>query len=155
MAFYESVFIARQDITPQQADELATQFAGIISAQGGSVTKTENWGLKNLAYRIKKNRKGHYILMNIDAPGTAVIELERNMRISEDVLRYMTVRVDELEAGPSAPMRKERDRDYGDRDGFGGGGFGGGSRGGFGGGDRGYRPSARGPRSDSDESTEV
>lgn len=145
MALYEHVFIARQDITPQQVTEMSEAFAGIIAAQGGKVTKTESWGLRTLAYKIDKNRKGHYVLMNIDAPSAAVIELERNQRISEDVLRYMTVKVEELEAGPSAVMRK--DRDYGDRDDFMGGRP---SRGGFGGGggDRGYRPSR--PKSDSD-----
>lgn len=139
MAFYENVFIARQDATPQQVEALAQQFAGIIAAQGGKVTKTENWGLRNLTYKMKKNRKGHYVLMNLDAPAQAVHELERNMRISEDVLRYMTVRVDELEAGPSAVMRKSDDRYDRDDRGFGG------DRGGRGfggdrGGDRGYRP---------------
>lgn len=135
MAFYENVFIARQDATPQQVEALAQQFAGIIAAQGGKVTKTENWGLRNLTYKIKKNRKGHYVLLNIDAPAQAVHELERNMRINEDVLRYMTVRVDELEAGPSAMMRKSDDRFERDDRGFGG------DRGGRGfGGDKGYRP---------------
>lgn len=110
MAFYENVFIARQDATPQQVEALATQFAGIITAQGGKVTKTESWGLRNLAYRMNKNRKGHYVMMNLDAPAQAVHELERNMRINEDILRFMTVRVDELEAGPSAVLRKSEDR---------------------------------------------
>lgn len=126
MAFYENVFIARQDVTPQQVEQMAEQFAGLIAAQGGKVTKTEQWGLRNLAYKINKNRKGHYVLMNIDAPATAVHELERNMRINEDVLRYLTVKVDELEAGPSAMMRKEREYDRGDR--------------GYDRPDRGYRP---------------
>lgn len=138
MAFYEHVFIARQDATPQQVEALATQFAGIIAAQGGKVLKTESWGLRNLTYKMNKNRKGHYVLMNIEAPGQAVHELERNLRISEDILRYMTVRVDELEAGPSAMLRKSDDRFDRDDRGFGGDrggrGFGGG------GGDRGYRP---------------
>ncbi len=138
MALYEHVFIARQDATPQQVEALALQFAGIISAQGGKVTKTESWGLRNLTYKMNKNRKGHYVLMNIDAPAQAVHELERNQRISEEVLRYMTIRVEELEAGPSAMLRKSDDRFDRDDRGFGGDrggrGFGGG------GGDRGYRP---------------
>jgi len=143
MAFYENVFIARQDATPQQVEALAQQFAGIIAAQGGKVTKTENWGLRNLTYKMNKNRKGHYVLMNLDAPAQAVHELERNMRISEDVLRYMTVRVEELEAGPSAVLRKSEDRYERDDRGFGG------DRGGRGfGGDKGYRP--RPSRNDSE-----
>lgn len=133
MALYESVLIARQDVSPQQVEQLATDFAGIITAQGGSVTKTENWGLRNLAYKIKKNRKGYYLLMNIDAPAAAVHEFERVLRINEDILRFMTVRVDELEAGPSAVMRKSDDRYEREDRGFGG------DRGGRGG-DRGYRP---------------
>lgn len=111
MAYYESVFIARQDATPQQVVALAEQLAQLIATQGGKVTKTEQWGLRNLAYRIKKNRKGHYVLMNIDGPAAAVHEMERTLRINEDVLRYMTIRVEEPEAGPSAMMRRERDRD--------------------------------------------
>jgi small subunit ribosomal protein S6 len=131
MPFYENVFIARQDISAAQVEALADTFTGIVAAQGGQVTKREYWGLRNLSYRIKKNRKGHYILFNLDAPPPAVSELERNMRINEDVLRYITVRVDALEEGPSAVMQnrgrgeeRERDRDrdrggrrsYGDRD---------------------------------------
>jgi len=132
MPFYENVFIARQDISAAQVEALADTFTGIVTAQGGQVTKREYWGLRNLAYRIKKNRKGHYILFNLDAPPPAVNELERNMRINEDVLRYITVRVEALEEGPSAVMQnrgrgEERDRDrdrdrggrrggYGDRD---------------------------------------
>lgn len=144
MAFYESVFIARQDVSPQQVEEMATSFAGIITAQGGKVTKTESWGLRTLTYKIKKNRKGHYVLMNLDAPSAAIIEMERNMRINEDVLRFLTVRVDELEAGPSAVLRKSEERGFGDREerGFGG------DRGGAGRPDRGYRP--RPSRNDSE-----
>jgi small subunit ribosomal protein S6 len=123
MAYYESVFIARQDATPQQVVALAEQLAQLIAAQGGKVTKTEQWGLRNLAYRIQKNRKGHYVLMNIDAPAAAVHEMERTLRINEDVLRYMTIRVEEPEAGPSAMLRRERDRDS-DRGGDRGGSFG-------------------------------
>lgn len=111
MSFYESVFIARQDISGQQAEALAEQFSSIVEQQGGKVTKTEYWGLRNLAYRIKKNRKGHYILMNIDAPPETVSELERNMRINEDVIRYLTVRVEELEEGPSIQMQSRHGRD--------------------------------------------
>jgi small subunit ribosomal protein S6 len=110
MPFYESIFIARQDATPAQVETLATQFADLVKAQGGKVTKTESWGLRRLAYRINKNRKGHYVLMNLDAPAPAVHELERNMKISEDVLRFLTVKVDALEEGPSAPLRKQKDR---------------------------------------------
>src|SRR5919206_3194421 len=102
MSFYESVFIARQDIAASQVDALADGFAAVIADQGGQVTKREYWGLRNLSYRIKKNRKGHYVLFNIDAPPAAVTEMERTMRINEDVLRFMTIRVDELEEGPSA-----------------------------------------------------
>jgi small subunit ribosomal protein S6 len=130
MPFYENVFIARQDISAAQVEALADTFTGIVAAQGGSVTKREYWGLRNLAYRIKKNRKGHYILFNLDAPPPAVNELERNMRINEDVLRYITVRVEALEEGPSAVMQnrgrseerdrdRDRDRDRGGRRGFG------------------------------------
>ena len=121
MAFYECVFIARQDISGTQVEAMIETFATLIAEQGGQVTKKEYWGLKNLAYRIKKNRKGHYALMNIDAPSPAVQEMERTMRINEDVLRFLTVRVDELEEGPSAVMqgrgnREERPRRaFGDR----------------------------------------
>lgn len=124
MPLYENVFIARQDISGAQVDALADQFTQLISEQGGEVKKRENWGLRNLAYRMNKNRKGHYVLFNIDAPGSAIAELERTMRINEDVLRYLTIRVDELEEGPSPVMvnrggredRPRRDRDrYDDR----------------------------------------
>jgi small subunit ribosomal protein S6 len=120
MSFYENVFIARQDISSAQVEALADAFAAIVADQGGRVAKREYWGLRNLAYRIKKNRKGHYMLFNLDAPPAAVNELERNMRINEDVLRYLTVRVDVLEEGPSVVMQsrgrgEERDRDR-DRD---------------------------------------
>jgi small subunit ribosomal protein S6 len=110
MALYESVFIARQDISAAQVEALAQKLTAIITEQGGKVTKNEYWGLKNLAYRIKKNRKGHYTLLNIDAPAAAIKEMERNMRIDEDVLRYLTVRVEELEEGPSAMLRSREDR---------------------------------------------
>ncbi len=115
MPFYENVFIARQDVTAAQVESLAEHFTGILSAQGGAVTKKEYWGLKNLAFRIKKNRKGHYMLLNIDAPAAAVQEMERNMRIHEDVLRHLTIRVEALEEGPSAMMRREREGREGGR----------------------------------------
>lgn len=118
--YYESVFIARQDITAAQSESLSETFAGVIAEGGGQVTKTEPWGLRSLSYRIKKNRKGHYVLMNIDAPAEAVHEMERQMRLHEDVLRFMTLRVDELEEGPSAILTRQ-DRDRGDRGGRGGG----------------------------------
>jgi small subunit ribosomal protein S6 len=125
MPLYENVFIARQDISGTQVDALADAFTQLITEQGGEVKKRENWGLRNLAYRMNKNRKGHYVLLNIDAPPPAIAELERTMRINEDVLRYLTIRVDELEEGPSAvmlnrgsredrPRRSDRDR-YDDR----------------------------------------
>ena len=126
MPFYENVFIARQDISSTQAEALTEQFATLIAEQGGKVTKKEQWGLRNIAYRINKNRKGHYVLMNIEAPAAAITEMERQMRINEDVLRYLTVRVEALEEGPSAMLqsrsRDDRD-DRGPRRGFGGGGF--------------------------------
>ncbi|HLJ63261.1 MAG TPA: 30S ribosomal protein S6 [Stellaceae bacterium] len=126
MPFYETVFIARQDISAAQMDTLANIFAAVITDNGGQVPKREYWGLRNLSFRIKKNRKGHYTLFNLDAPPAAVAEMERTMRINEDVLRYMTVRVEALEEGPSVVMQNrgrgdERDRDrprrgFGERD---------------------------------------
>jgi small subunit ribosomal protein S6 len=116
MPFYESVFIARQDISPAQAEALADTFTGILKERGGDVTKREYWGLRSISYRIKKNRKGHYILLNVDAPPAAVQEMERNMRLNEDVLRFMTVRVEELEAGPSMMMQRREERGDRDRD---------------------------------------
>ena len=104
MALYENVFIARQDIAASQVDALIERFEGVITANSGKVTKKENWGLRSLAYRMNKNRKGHYVLFNIDAPAKAVMEMERQMRFDEDVIRYMSVRVEELEEGPSAMM---------------------------------------------------
>ncbi|HXV23283.1 MAG TPA: 30S ribosomal protein S6 [Alphaproteobacteria bacterium] len=119
MAFYENVFIARQEISAAQVDGLADQFTAVLSENGGAVKKKEYWGLKSLAFRIKKNRKGHYVLLNIDAPPAAVHELERQMRINEDILRFLTVRVDELEEGPSAMLqargREDRPRRFDDR----------------------------------------
>lgn len=110
MSLYEHVFLARQDISSQQVDALVEQYHGVIENGGGKVTKTENWGLRALAYRVKKNRKAHYILFNIDAPSAAVTELERLQSLSEDVLRSLTIKVDELEEGQSAVLAK-RDRD--------------------------------------------
>lgn len=104
MPLYENVFIARQDISGTQVDQLADTFTQLIAEQGGEVKKREYWGLRNLAYRMNKNRKGHYILLNIEAPAPAIAELERTMRISEDVLRYLTLRVDALEEGQSPIM---------------------------------------------------
>ena len=116
MALYECVLIARQDISAAQAEQLGEQFAQIIRDNGGQVAKTEYWGLKTLTYKIKKNRKGHYTLFNLDAPAAAVLEMERNMGINEDVLRFMTVRVDALDANPSVMMQSRGERgDRGDR----------------------------------------
>ena len=116
MALYECVLIARQDISAAQAEQLGEQFAQIIRDNGGQVAKTEYWGLKTLTYKIKKNRKGHYTLFNIDAPAAAVLEAERNMSINEDVLRYLTVRVDALDANPSVMMQSRGERgDRGER----------------------------------------
>ena len=110
MPLYEHIYLARQDVSPQQVEELTNNLTEVLTQGGGKVTKNEYWGLKSLSYRIKKNRKAHYSLLNIDAPAPAVAEMERQMRINEDILRFMTVRVDELEEGPSAMMQK-RDRD--------------------------------------------
>jgi small subunit ribosomal protein S6 len=115
MPFYESVFIARQDISAEQADALATDVTNIITSQGGQVTKKEYWGLRTISFKIKKNRKGHYTLLNIDAPAPAILEMERQMRIHEDILRFLTVRVDALEEGPSMMMQRGQDRDRGER----------------------------------------
>jgi small subunit ribosomal protein S6 len=147
MSFYECVIIARQDVASTQVETLAEELATVISAHGGQVTKREFWGLRNIAYRMKKNRKGHYVLFNLDAPSPAVKEFERQMSINEDILRFLTVRVEELEEGPSAVVLSKNQRDERPRreGGFGGsrdGGFGGGGRdGGFGGGSRGPRSS--------------
>jgi small subunit ribosomal protein S6 len=119
MALYENVFIARQDVPATQVETLTTQFSELITAQGGTVQKKEYWGLRSLTFRIKKNRKGHYTLLNIDAPSAAVKELERTMSINEDIIRFLTVRVDELEEAPSAVMQRsseKSDRPGGDRD---------------------------------------
>jgi small subunit ribosomal protein S6 len=120
MALYEHVFLARQDVTAQQVEAMTESYKAVIEAKGGAVTKVEYWGLKSLAFRIKKNRKAHYALFNISGPAAAITEMERQMRISEDILRFMTVRVEELEDGPSVMLqRRDRDRDdeRGDRGG--------------------------------------
>jgi small subunit ribosomal protein S6 len=123
MRYYEHTLIARQDLSPQQAQALAETYSAVLTEHGAEVTKTEYWGLRNLSYRIKKNRKGHYLHLNVRAPADAITELERQERLSDDVLRYLTVKVDQLEEGPSAVMqsrssREERTRrghDDGDR----------------------------------------
>lgn len=139
MALYECVLIARQDVSASQVESLVGDFTKILEDNGGRVAGSEYWGLRTLAYRIKKNRKGHYQMLRIDAPAPAMHELERNMRLSDDVIRYLTVRVDELEEGPSIVMQQRNSRD--DRGGRGdrrGGRFGDGPRGDRG--DRGPRP---------------
>jgi small subunit ribosomal protein S6 len=138
MALYEHVFLARQDVSAQQVEALAEQFKGVIEALGGKVEKTEYWGVKSVAYRIKKNRKAHFTLLNLNAPAAALNELERQEGLNEDILRFLTVRVEELEAGPSAMLRKRDDDERGER----------GDRGG-----RGPRPDRgdRGPRRPRDE----
>jgi small subunit ribosomal protein S6 len=137
MPLYEHVYLARQDVTAQQVEELTAQFKGIIEQMGGKVEKTEYWGVKSLSYRMRKNRKAHFTLMNVDASPAALAEVERQQRLNEDILRYITIRVDEHETGPSAMMRKvDRDRDRDDRRG-----------------DRGHRHDRddRGPRRDRDD----
>ena len=127
MPLYEHVFLARQDLAQAQVDALAENATKILSDNGGKVVKTETWGLKSLAYRIAKNRKAHYVMLDVDAPAPAIAELERQTNINEDVIRFMTIRVDEHESGPSAMMRRDRSGrgDRGDR------------------GDRGERPNFR------------
>ncbi len=111
MPLYEHVFLARQDLSQAQVDALAATATGIVEAGAGKVTKTETWGLKNLAYKIKRNRKAHFVLLNIDAPAGVVAELERQTGINEDVIRWMTVSVETHEEGPSVMMRKnDRER---------------------------------------------
>jgi small subunit ribosomal protein S6 len=142
MPLYEHVFLARQDASPQQVEELTAQMTGVVEQHGGKVTKTENWGVRSLTYRINKNRKAHFVLLNVDAPSAAIAEIERQERINEDVIRYLSVRVEEHEEGPSAMMRKaDRDRERDDR---GGGGYRGDR------GDRGDR-GERGPRRPRDD----
>ena len=148
MPLYEHVFLARQDVTSQQVETMVETYKGVIETNGGTIEKIEMWGVKSLAYRIKKNRKAHFTLLNISAPPAALAEMERQMQISEDVLRFMTIRVEQLEGEPSAMMQKRdrddrKDRDRGERGDRGerrprrdDEGFGGGDRGG----DRGDRP---------------
>ena len=136
MALYEHVFLARQDLSQAQVDALAQTATEIVEAGKGKVVKTEAWGLRSLAYKIAKNRKAHYVMLDIDAPAPALAELERQTGLNEDVLRYMTIRVDAHEAGPSAMMRKSERSERGDR----------GDRG-----DRGPRRDDRGDRGDRPE----
>lgn len=140
MPLYEHTFLARQDVTQAQVEALMKEFASVIEEGKGKVTKQEYWGVKTLAFKIKKNRKAHYAFFNVDAPPAAVAEMERRMGINSDVIRFLTVRVEELETEPSVMMRKQDREDRperGDRGGFGGG------RGGFGG-PRGDRPPREG-----------
>ena len=154
MPLYEHVFLARQDLSAQQVEELTAQYKGVIEQMGGKIAKSEYWGVKSLTYRMRKNRKAHFTLMNVNGPPAAINEIERLERLNEDVLRYLTIRVEEHEEGPSAMMRRaERDRDRDDRRGDRGDRFGDrGDR--FGDrGDRGDRPRDRDrrPREGSDE----
>ena len=134
MPLYEHVYLARQDLSTQQVEELTTLLSGVITQNGGKITKTEYWGLKSLSYRIAKNRKAHLTLLNVEAPSAALNEVERQERLSEDVLRYLTIRVEAHEEGPSAMMRKSDRDDRGER----------GDRGDRG--ERGDRSGDRGPR---------
>ena len=117
MPLYEHVFLARQDVSAQQVEELTAQFKGVIEQLGGKITKLEQWGVKTLSYRLRKNRKAHFTFMNVDAPPAALNEVERQERLNEDVLSYLTVRVEAHEEGPSAMLRKS-DRDRDERGGF-------------------------------------
>jgi small subunit ribosomal protein S6 len=138
MPLYEHVFLARQDLSQAQVDALAENATKIIEENQGKVVKTETWGLRSLAYKIQKNRKAHFVMLDVDAPAPALHELERQTRVNEDVIRYMTIRVDEHEKGPSVMMRKQERSERGDRP----------DRGGFGDrGDRGPRPD-RGDRAE-------
>jgi small subunit ribosomal protein S6 len=116
MSLYEHVYLARQDASAQQVEELTAHLKGVIEGLGGSIAKSEYWGVKSLSYRLRKNRKAHFTLMNVDGPPAAINEIERLERLNEDVLRYLTIRVEEHEQGPSAMMRRaERDRDRDER----------------------------------------
>ena len=141
MSLYETLVLARQDISTTQVEALIEALTGLITENGGSVANTEYWGLRNLAYRIKKNRKGHYVLFHIDAPSAAVAEMERTMRLNDDVLRYMSLKVDEFPDGPSVQMKARSNRDR-DRD----------DRGGDRGGDRRDRPSDKPAQSEGEAS---
>jgi small subunit ribosomal protein S6 len=139
MPLYEHVYLARQDASTQQVEELTAQLKGVIEGLGGTISKNEYWGVKSLSYRLRKNRKAHFTLLNVNAPPAAINEIERLERLNEDVLRYLTIRVEEHEEGPSAMMRRaERDRDRDDRRGDRGDRFG----------DRGDRFGDRGDRGD-------
>jgi len=111
MPLYECVILARQEVSAPQVESLIEEMSNVITQGGGSVSKKEFWGLRNIAYRVKKNRKAHYVLLNIDSPVAAVKEMERQMSLNEDVLRYLTLRVEELEEGPSAMMQARNNRD--------------------------------------------
>jgi small subunit ribosomal protein S6 len=152
MPLYEHVFLARQDASTQQVEELTNQITGVITGMGGKITKTENWGVRSLTYRMNKNRKAHFVLLNIDGPSAVVNEIERQERIHEDVIRYLTIRIEEHEEGPSAMMRKaDRDRERDDR----GGGFRGDRDGGFRGEREGGFRGDRGPRRPREEASPV
>ena len=112
MAFYETVFIARQDISAKQTEDLAKNFGDIINKNGGALKKTENWGLRTLAYKINKSKKGHYVMFQYEGTGATVAELERLMKINEDVVRYMTVSIEKLTEGQSIMMRQDEHRDF-------------------------------------------
>jgi len=145
MPLYEHVYLARQDLSPQQVEELTAQYKGVIEQMGGKIAKSEYWGVKSLTYRMRKNRKAHFTLMNVEAPSAAMSEVERLQRINEDVLRNLTIRVEEHETEPSAMMRKvDRDRERDDRRG----GFGDRDRGGFGDRERSFGDRDRGDRGD-------
>lgn len=111
MPLYECVILARQEVSAPQVETLIEEMSNVISQGGGTVSKKEFWGLRNIAYRVKKNRKAHYVLLNVDSPVAAVKEMERQMSLNEDVLRYLTLRVEELEEGPSAMMQARNNRD--------------------------------------------
>jgi small subunit ribosomal protein S6 len=110
MAIYECVYIARQELTAAQAEQLSKDLTKIVSSNSGEIKRQEYWGLRNLAYKIRKNRKGHYTMFHIEAPASAIEELERNMRLNEDILRYLTVKIDKLPDGPSVMMTARPDR---------------------------------------------
>jgi small subunit ribosomal protein S6 len=145
MPFYEHVYLARQDLAPAQVEALTEAFTKIVADTGGEVKGTEYWGLRNIAYRIQKNRKAHYVLLNIDGPAAAIQELERQVALNEDVIRYQTIRVEALETGPTAMMRKSDRGERGERGDRGDRGERGGDRGGRG--ERGPRME-RGPRAE-------
>ena len=110
MAIYECVYIARQELTAAQAEQLSKDLTKIVSSNSGEIKRQEYWGLRNLAYKIRKNRKGHYTMFHIEAPAGTIEELERNMRLNEDILRYLTVKIDKLPEGPSVMMTARPDR---------------------------------------------